>query len=92
MPVALIINELLTNAAKYGGNDHGQVTIRVGLSRRPGLYELYVQDDGPGFGLEDPSDRLSGLGLVTALAQRLDGTFSVERRSGARCTVRFPDL
>jgi two-component sensor histidine kinase len=91
MPLALIINELLMNAAKYGGKQHGQVTITVGLSRRPGLYELCVQDEGVGFDVEDPSTRLSGLGLVRALAQRLGGNFSVERTPGARCTVRFPD-
>jgi two-component sensor histidine kinase len=90
MSLALIINELLMNAAKYGGNQHGQVTITVGFSRCPGLYELYVQDQGFGFDL-DPSSRLSGLGLVRALAQRLGGSFSVERSPGARCTVRFPD-
>ncbi len=90
-PLALIINELLTNAAKYGGNRHGQVTITVDLSRRPGLYELCVQDEGFGFDLVDPSSRLSGLGLVRGLAQRLGGSFSVERTPGARCTVRFPD-
>src|ERR1700704_6030728 len=90
MPLALIINELLMNAAKYGGNQHGQVIITVGFSRRPGLYELCVQDEGLGFDL-DPSGRLSGLGLVRALAQRLGGSFSVERTPGAHCTVRFPD-
>ena len=91
MPLALIINELLMNAVKYGGNQHGQVTVTVGLSRRPGLYELCVQDEGFGFDLEDPNSCLSGLGLVRALAQRLDGSFTVERTPGARCTVRFPD-
>ena len=29
--------------------------------------------------------------LVVMLAERLRGTFTVERRSGARCTLRFPD-
>ena len=91
MPLALIINELLMNAVKYGGNQHGQVTITVDLSRRPGLYELCVQDEGFGFDLEDPKSRSSGLGLVRALAQRLGGSFSVERTPGARCTVKFPD-
>jgi two-component sensor histidine kinase len=91
VPLALIINELLMNAAKYGGNQDGQVIITVGLSRRPGLYELCVQDEGVGFDLEHPNSRLSGLGLVRALAQRLDGSFSVERTPGARCIVRFPD-
>jgi two-component sensor histidine kinase len=61
------------------------------MSRRPGLYELCVQDEGAGFDLEDPNTRLSGLGLVRTLAQRLNGSFSVERTPGARCTVRFPD-
>jgi two-component sensor histidine kinase len=91
MPLALIINELLMNAVKYGGNQHGQVTVAVGLSRRPGLYELCVQDEGFGFDLEAHKSRLSGLGFVSALAQRLGGSFSVQRTPGARCTVRFPD-
>ena len=91
MPLALIMNELLTNAAKYGANEHGQVTITVDLSRRPGLYELCVQDQGSGFDLEELSSRASGLRLVGALARWLGGSLSMERAPGARCTIRFPD-
>jgi two-component sensor histidine kinase len=91
MPLALVLNELLTNAAKHGANDRGRVTINVGLSQRSGSHELYVQDRGPGFNFEEAQGRTSGLGLVTVLAQQLKGTFTVERRSGARCTLRFPD-
>jgi two-component sensor histidine kinase len=91
VPLALALNELLTNAAKYGADDRGRVTIDVGLSQRSGSHELYVQDRGPGFSFEKAQGRSSGLGLVTMLAQRLNGTFTVERRSGARCTLRFPD-
>ena len=91
MPLALVLNELLTNAAKYGANDCGRVTIDVGLSQRSGSHELYVQDCGPGFNFEEAQERSSGLGLVATLTQRLKGTFTVERRSGARCTLTFPD-
>jgi two-component sensor histidine kinase len=91
VPLALALNELLTNAVKYGADERGQVIINVGLSQRPGSHELYVQDRGPGFNFEEARGRSSGLGLVTMLAQRLKGTFTVERRSGARCTLRFPD-
>jgi two-component sensor histidine kinase len=91
VPLALALNELLTNAAKYGGDGRGRVTISVGLSQRSGEIELYVQDKGPGFSFEEAEGRSSGLGLVTMLAQRLKGTFTVERRSGARCLLRFPD-
>jgi two-component sensor histidine kinase len=91
MPLALVLNELLTNAAKHGADDRGRVTVNVGLSQRSGSHELYVQDCGPGFNFEEAEGRSSGLGLVTVLAQRLKGSFTVERRSGARCILRFPD-
>jgi two-component sensor histidine kinase len=91
MPLALVLNELLTNAAKYGSDDCGQVTINVRLRQRPGEIELSVQDHGAGFDFKDVLGRSSGLGLVTMLARRLNGAFLVERKSGARCTLRFPD-
>jgi two-component sensor histidine kinase len=91
IPLALVLNELLTNAAKHGANDRGRVIINVGLSQRSGSHELYVQDRGSGFDLEEAEGRSSGLGLVMVLTQRLKGTFTVERGSGARCTLRFPD-
>jgi PAS domain S-box-containing protein len=91
MPLALILNELLTNAVKHGINGHGGGTIRVAF--RPeasGGYELQVEDDGPGFELATAvSRRSSGLGLVSGLARQIGGTFHVERGSGARCVVRF---
>ena len=91
VPLALVLNELLTNAAKHGANDRGRVTINVGLRQRSGEIELYVQDRGSGFKFEDAHGRSSGLGLVTTLARRLHGTFTVERGSGVRCTLRIPD-
>ena len=91
VPLALALNELLTNAAKHGANDRGRVTIDVRLSQRSGSHELHVQDHGPGFNYAKAPGRTSGLALVTMLARRLNGSFKVERRSGARCTLRFPD-
>ena len=91
LPLALILNELLTNAAKYGANESGRVAITVGLSQRPGEIELCVQDRGSGFHFEEARGRSSGLGLVAMLAQRLKGAFTVQRVSGARCVLTFPD-
>src|SRR5260221_9777104 len=53
MPLALIINELLMNAVKYGGHQQGQVAVTVGLSRRPGLHQLCVPDQGLGVDLDE---------------------------------------
>jgi two-component sensor histidine kinase len=91
LPLALALNELLTNAAKHGADDRGKITINVGLSQGSGEIELYVQDRGYGFDFEKVQGRSSGLRLVAKLAHRLNGTFMVERNSGARCTLRFPD-
>ena len=51
VPLALVLNELLTNAAKYGADARGRITINVGLRQRSGEIELYVQDRGIGFQL-----------------------------------------
>jgi two-component sensor histidine kinase len=91
VPLALVLNELITNAAKHGANDRGQVTINVGLSQHSGEIELYVQDCGSGFNFDPAQTQSSGLGLVAMLVRRLRGTFTVERRSGARCALTFPD-
>jgi two-component sensor histidine kinase len=91
VPLALILNELLTNAAKHGADHRGRIAINVGLRQRSGEIELYVQDRGPGFNFDRAQAQSSGLGLVAVMVQRLRGTFTVERRSGARCTLRVPD-
>jgi two-component sensor histidine kinase len=88
MPLALILNELLTNAVKYGNNDGARASIRVGFDKQD-AYELYVEDDGPGFDLHDIKDRSSGLKLVQLLARQLRGQLDVSRSPATRCTIRF---
>jgi PAS domain S-box-containing protein len=88
MPLALILNELLTNAVKYGCNGGGETQIRVGLTKDDG-FELYVEDDGPGFDLQAVKNKSSGLKLVQLLARQLRGHLEVSTKPGSRCTVRF---
>src|SRR6185437_16348451 len=78
MPLALILNELLTNAAKYGCNGSGNRQIRVGLTTGQES-ELYVEDDGPGFELHAVKDQSSGLKLVQLLARQVRGHLEVTR-------------
>jgi PAS domain S-box-containing protein len=87
MPLALILNELLTNAVKYGRNGKDG-TIRVGLTRRQDRCVLSVEDDGPGFDLEETRPRASGLFLIQGLARQLGGQFMVSK-SPTCCSVEF---
>ena len=88
MPLALILNELLTNAVKHGTKHRPKETVRVGLTERDGKFELYVEDDGDGFDLDAVRNASSGLQLVLGLAGQLQGTFDVTRRP-SRAFVRF---
>ncbi|MES1152215.1 MAG: histidine kinase dimerization/phosphoacceptor domain -containing protein, partial [Dongia sp.] len=87
MPLALILNELLTNAVKHGVHG-GAGTIRASLTRDGDCFVLAVEDDGPGFDLEAARPRASGLRLVEGLARQLRGRFEVGRNP-TRCRVRF---
>ena len=89
MPLALILNELLTNAVKHGIKDRIHDEIRVGLVESEGRFELYVQDEGEGFDVGSVRQSSSGLRLVHGLARQLRGSFEVTRMP-SRASLFFP--
>jgi PAS domain S-box-containing protein len=89
MPLALILNELLTNAVKHGITDRTGRSVRVGLTEKGGEFEMFVEDDGPGFDLDAVRKGSSGLQLVLGLARQLQGTFHVVRKPSSRAVLRF---
>jgi PAS domain S-box-containing protein len=88
MPLALILNELLTNAAKHGVNDPANDSVRVELTERDGRFELHVEDDGTGYDLHSVRNTSSGLRLVLGLARQLHADFEVTRMP-SRASLRF---
>ena len=90
-PIGLIVNELVTNAAK-----HGKGTISVAYRVREGTRELAVCDEGEGiplgFELEGKGSSL-GMKVVNSLARQLGGKVALTpNRGGQRCcfSVSFP--
>jgi two-component system, sensor histidine kinase PdtaS len=57
IPLGLIVNELVTNAVKYGFPGEANGTVTVTLKRVPGELRLTVADDGQGL---DPRRADSG--------------------------------
>ncbi|AFG38708.1 sensor histidine kinase [Spirochaeta africana] len=93
VPLALITNELLTNAAKYGRSADGTAHIVLSFLIRNDLAELRIRDRGPGLpdDIASPATRSLGVTLLQMLAGQLGGTvvFGGDD-SGADITIRYP--
>jgi two-component sensor histidine kinase len=74
-PIGLILNELVTNAAK-----HGAGSINVKYTIVDGTHELSVCDEGPGLPNDFNLAGTAGLGMkvVTTLAKQLGGQMTTE--------------
>lgn len=82
VPLALIINELITNSLKYAFDQHE--TGKIQLSLKPtedNQLLLRIQDNGKGF---DPLQNTDGFGtkLIQALAAKLDATVNYFNQNG----------
>ena len=87
-PLALIANELLTNAVKYADGPNAAVSlsfVRIGDEA-----VLTVRDNGPGFAPSASGPSSSGLGLVRGLCRQIGGQFTLQSDAGAVAIVSFP--
>jgi two-component system, sensor histidine kinase PdtaS len=75
IPLGFIVNELITNAAKYAG---GNIIVQIGRTTTA-RYSLSVLDDGPGVPPEFDPARCNGLGtkIVLALVKQVRGELKI---------------
>lgn len=92
IPLALIINELISNALKYAFRDGRRGEIKVSLQQTDGLINLEVSDNGMGlpenFSVESSSN--FGLKLINILCDRLGATWSAQSGKGTRIDIHIP--
>ncbi len=79
-PLALIINEIITNSLKYGLKDVDSPTINLVLTQNEvGYTHLRISDNGPGFDQEIWDNHQSmGVELIKTLTEQLDGTIQLK--------------
>lgn len=82
VPIALVANELITNAAKYAyqGSQGGTIWVRVGRGGDDTI-ELSVRDGGQGLPADFDLGSAPGLGMriVSAFSRQLNATVDVRR-------------
>jgi len=92
---ALVINELVTNAIKYGFpkdlNREGEVKIEL-IPTDEGTVTLIVADNGVGLpdNFDISSSKTLGMQIIKALVKKLHGSIAVDRSEGAKFSVEFP--
>lgn len=86
--LALIVNELITNAIKHAFPEKTTGTVAVSFRTVAEGYELVVADDGVGVPPESKADAFGGFGtrLSASLAQRIGGTLQIGPGTGGRGT------
>jgi PAS domain S-box-containing protein len=95
MPCGLLVNELITNAAKFAFPSprfSGNPVIRVGLHEEDGAYRLFVEDNGVGLpsGYDWRQATTLGFSLVKVVAlDQLGSSVVVGRESGLRFDISF---
>ena len=93
VPLALIVNELVTNSIKYAFKDiqTGKITISLkAIENEKNAWLLSVSDSGKGLP-EDTNFRKDSLGLrlVTIMSKQIKGTLTKYNKEGAIFEVRF---
>ena len=94
IPLALLVNELITNAWKHGFPNGADGKIHVSFLRKNGKFVLSVSDTGGGLSdeqlreLERPSS--FGYTIIHGLVQQINGTMQHENSNGGlKVSIRF---
>ncbi len=91
--IALVINELLTNAMKYAFDQRTDGQIGVSIARNNGHVCITISDNGKGLSKGFDPTLSSGLGMliVTALVGQIEGSLAIiPQQRGATFLVSLP--
>lgn len=92
LPLAMIINEAITNAIKHAfpGNKPGHIQLSL-IHLLSGEVQLKIRDNGIGLSATSRQEREKSLGLtlIKGLASQLHGSYTIEDDAGVVVTIRF---
>ncbi len=90
-PIALIVNEVVTNALKHAFPDERRGTLTVSLRGVDGTMRIEVRDDGVGEGVTGMSTTSFGTSLVRILTRQLRASVTWgDARPGTKVVIDVP--
>lgn len=84
VPVALIVNELVTNAIKHACPDGGIARVEIRIDAGPDGFDVVVADDGAGLppGFNPKASPSLGMRIVSGLLRQLGAALSWDSNDG----------
>ncbi|MCB9335501.1 MAG: transporter substrate-binding domain-containing protein [Flavobacteriales bacterium] len=74
IPLALILNELITNSIKYGLKEKDDGVIKIDIQKKSNEFTMNYHDNGTWI---DNSDKINfGLSLIDTFTEQLDGSYT----------------
>ena len=89
IPLALIVNELVTNSYKHAFNNQQEGTIEVSLIENNKKVFLRIKDSGPGYDFDNAAASSVGLDIIHGLIDQINATLTYENQSGSTYDIRF---
>jgi two-component sensor histidine kinase/TPR repeat protein len=89
IPLALIINEALTNSIKYAFTDNKHGEILINLHEHGELLMLELSDNGIGMDMDsiNTSPASLGLQLINGLTKEIHGDINIRSSNGVKITL-----
>jgi two-component sensor histidine kinase len=92
LPLAVILNEAVTNSLKYAfpGGRNGEIHLKLG-QMSGGMVEMQIRDNRVGLphGFRDAMGKSLGFTLITGLANQLEADYRIENDGGVIITIQF---
>lgn len=94
IPLALIVNELVTNALKYAYQDTEDPDLQVSITTTKEFLQLSVSDNGAGMPVKVSKSNSFGLKLVQSLISQLEAqvTWPKQQQSEWKISVPFAPM
>jgi two-component sensor histidine kinase len=93
VPLALILNELMTNSIRHAFTGYESGQVRIKFHETDGQeYRLIVEDNGTGFSplSSKDSSKTLGMQLINILIEQLNGKYEISSDNGTRAAISFP--
>ncbi len=94
MPLSLIVNELITNTAKYAFENYEveNKEIYSSINKKDNICEIIYRNNGKGLDEDFNPKQTSGLGwiIINSLVEQLNGDYKVYNNNGMCFELIFP--